>query len=158
MRVGAAPTVRLPLDVPPGLKEKRSMKDRITLVADILMAAAHADAQLHGEERNAVRRLLRQVLGGEALPMDLDFRVDEFNPETFDLGEAAAAFVADPPEVRRRLLELVSAVHAADEEFDLSEDAFVRQLGAALGLPEESYKDLASTVVEELDLAPLREG
>jgi uncharacterized tellurite resistance protein B-like protein len=132
------------------------MKDRIPIVADILMAAAHADAHLHGEERNTVCRLLRQVLGGGALPMDLEFRIDEFAPASFDLGEAGAAFAGDPPETRRRLLELVSAVHAADQEYDLSEDEFVRQLGAALGLPEDSYRDLAATVVEEIDLGPLR--
>lgn len=133
------------------------MKDRIDIVADILMAAAHADAHLHGEEKSSVRRLLRQVLG-DAVPMDLDFRIDEFNPATFDLGEAGAAFVADPPENKRRLLELVSAVHGADQEFDLSEDDFLRQLGAALGLPEDAYADLAATVVEQIDLEPLRRG
>src|SRR5829696_2070029 len=102
------------------------MKDRIHLVADILMAAAHADAHLHGEEKASVRRLLRQVLG-DAVPMDLDFRIDEFDPAAFDLGEVAASFAGDPPENKRRLLELVSAVHAADQEFDLSEDEFVRR-------------------------------
>jgi uncharacterized tellurite resistance protein B-like protein len=132
------------------------MKDRIPIVADILMAAAHADDHLHGAERTEVRRLLRQVLGSEALPMDLDFRIDEFKVESFDLGEAAEAFASDPPENKRRLLELVSAVHAADEEYDLKEDAFVGQLGAALGLPEESYRDLAVTVIEEIDIEPLR--
>jgi uncharacterized tellurite resistance protein B-like protein len=132
------------------------MKDRIPIVADILMAAAHADSHLHGEERNAVRRLLRQVLGGGALPMDLEFRIDEFDPKGFDLGEAGAAFAGDPPETRRRLLELVSAVHAADQEYDLSEDEFVQRLGAALGLPEDSYSDLAATVIDEIDLSPLR--
>jgi hypothetical protein len=133
------------------------MKDRIALVADILMAAAHADAHLHGEEKSAVRRLLRQVLG-DAVPMDLDFRIDEFDPGSFDLGEVGAAFVGDPPENKRRLLELVSAVHGADEEYDLREDEFVRQLGAAIGLPEETYRDLAATVIEEIDLEPLRRG
>jgi uncharacterized tellurite resistance protein B-like protein len=132
------------------------MKDRIPIVADILMAAAHADDHLHGAERTEVRRLLRQVLSAETLPMDLDFRIDEFKAESFDLGEAAEAFAGDPPETKRRLLELVSAVHAADEEYDLAEDAFVRQLGAALGLPEETYRDLAVTVIEELDVEPLR--
>ena len=132
------------------------MKDRIPIVADILMGAAHADAHLHGEEKAAVRRLLRQVLGGEALPMDLEFRVDEFDATAFDLGEAASAFTADPPETRRRLLELVSAVHAADQEYDLSEDEFVHKLAAALGLAEDSYRDLAVTVIEEIDLEKLR--
>jgi uncharacterized tellurite resistance protein B-like protein len=132
------------------------MKDRIPLVADILMGAAHADAHLHGEERAAVRRLLRQVLGGEALPMDLEFRIDEFDAATFDLGEAAAAFAGDPPENRRRLLELVSAVHGADQEYDLSEDEFVHRLAGALGLGEDSYRDLAVTVIEEIDLEKLK--
>ena len=54
---------------------------------------------------------MRQVLGGGALPMDLQFRIDEFDNGGFDLGEAAAAFAGDSPETRRRLLELVSAVH-----------------------------------------------
>jgi uncharacterized tellurite resistance protein B-like protein len=132
------------------------MKDRIPLVCDILMGAAHADAHFHGEEKNAIRRLLRQVLGGAALPMDLEFRIDEFQPADFDLGEAAAAFAGEPPETKRRLLELVSAVHAADQEYDLSEDEFVHRLAAALGVGEESYRDLAVTVVEEIDLAPLK--
>jgi uncharacterized tellurite resistance protein B-like protein len=132
------------------------MKDRIPIVADILMAAAHADDHLHGAERPEVRRLLCQVLGVEKLPMDLDFRIDEFKPETFDLGEAAEPFAGDPAETKRKLLELVSAVHAADEEYDLEEDAFLRRLGAALGLPEETYQDLAVTVIEEIDLESLR--
>jgi uncharacterized tellurite resistance protein B-like protein len=132
------------------------MKDRIPLLADILMAAAHADDHLHGEEKNAVRRLLRQVLGGEAVPMDVEFRIDEFDAAGFDLGEAAEAFAGEPIETRRRLLELVSAVHAADQEYDLSEDEFVHRLAAALGMPEESYRDLAVTVLEEIDLSKLK--
>ena len=92
------------------------------MVADILMGAAHADSPLHGDEQAAVRRLLRQLLGGEALPMDIEFHIDEFEVSKFDLGEAAAAFAGDPPENRRRLLELVSAVHGADPEYDLAED------------------------------------
>jgi uncharacterized tellurite resistance protein B-like protein len=132
------------------------MKDRIPIVADILMGAAHADAHLHGEERASVQRLLRQVLGSETVPMDLAFRLDEFDPATFDLGEAAAAFAADPPENKRRLLELVSAVHGADQEYDLSEDEYVHRLGAALGLGEDSYRDLAVTVLEEIDLEKLK--
>jgi len=132
------------------------MKDRLPIVADILMGAAHADTHLHGEEKAAVRRLLRQVLGGEALPMDIEFHIEEFNPAAFDLGEAAASFAGEPPENRRRLLELVSAVHAADQEYDLSEDEFVHRLGAALGLGEDSYRDLAVTVLEEIDLEKLK--
>ena len=128
------------------------MKDRLPLVADLLMDAAHADQRLHGEEKPVIRRLLREVLDAPALPMDLDFRIDEFSPERFDLAATAAAFAADPPAVKRRLLELVAAVHAADGEIDFQEDAQLRRVAAALSLPEESYSDLVVTIIEEIDL------
>jgi uncharacterized tellurite resistance protein B-like protein len=129
-----------------------AMKDRITLVADLLMAGAHADQQLTGEEKAVVRHLLRDILKVGTLPPDLDARIEGFDPATFDLGQAAATFAGDSPENKRRLLELVSAVHAADSEYDLAEDDFVRRLGAALGLDESSYRDLTATIVEEADL------
>jgi uncharacterized tellurite resistance protein B-like protein len=135
------------------------MKDRLPLVADLLMDAAHADKHLAGEEKPAVRKILRELLGKvTALPMDLDFRVDEFNPETFELGAAAAAFKDDPPELKRRLLELVAAVHAADGELDLAEDEQLRRVATAIGFPENEYRDLVVTVVEEIDLEALRFG
>jgi uncharacterized tellurite resistance protein B-like protein len=129
------------------------MKDRITTVADLLMAGAHADAQLSGEEKAVVRHLLREILAVQALPPDLDRRIEEFDPAKFDLGQASAAFATDTPETKRRLLELLGAVHAADNEYDLAEDAFLRQVGAAIGLDEKSYQDLTTTVIEEIDLA-----
>jgi len=128
------------------------MKDRLPLVADLLMDAAHADNALGGEEKAAVKRLLREILEAPALPMDLDFRVEEFSPERFDLAATAAAFANDPPAVKRRLLELCAAVHAADGEIELSEDEQLRRVGAALGLPAESYDDMVVTVIEELEL------
>jgi uncharacterized tellurite resistance protein B-like protein len=129
-----------------------TMKDRLPLVADLLMDAAHADEQLQGEERAAVRRLLRELLGSDALPMDLDFRIAEFSPETFDLDVTAGAFVADPPAQKRHLLELCAAVHGADGELHFKEDEHLRRVAAALGVPEDQYRDLVVDVVEETDV------
>ena len=128
------------------------MRDRIDIVADLLMAGAHADARLVGEEKAVVRHLLREILGARALPPELDTRIEQFQPQTFDLARTAAAFAGDLPDKKRRLLELVAAVHAADSEYDLAEDDFVRQVGAAVGLDETAYRDLVTTVVEEVDL------
>jgi uncharacterized tellurite resistance protein B-like protein len=128
------------------------MKDRLPLVADILMDAAHADDTLAGEEKAAVKRLLREVLEEPALPMDLDFHIEEFSHERFDLKTAAAAFASEPPAIKRRLLELCAAVHAADGEIDFSEDEQLRRVADALGLAPESYADMVVTVVEEIDL------
>jgi tellurite resistance protein len=128
-----------------------TMKDRLPIVADLLMDAAFADARLEGDEKDAVKRLLREVLDAQALPMDVDFRIEEFDPAKFDRKAAAAAFAGDPPPLKRRLLELVAAVHAADGEIDFAEDDHLRALGAALGLAPEAFKELVVDVVEEMD-------
>jgi hypothetical protein len=129
------------------------MKDRIDTVADLLMAGAHADAHFSGEEKGVVRHLLREILGAPALPPELERRIDGFDPGKFDLAAACACFTGDPPDTKRRLLELLAAVHAADSEYDLAEDAFVQKVGAAIGLDEARFRDLAATIVEEADMA-----
>jgi uncharacterized tellurite resistance protein B-like protein len=133
------------------------MKDRITIVADLLMGAAHADGRLEGQETNTVKRLLRELLAAPTLPMDLEFRLDEFNPKSFDLGEAGAAFVDDTLQEKRHLLELISTVQNSDGEFDLAEDAYLRRVGLAIGLPEAHYRDLAAAVLEDRALGLSRE-
>jgi len=129
------------------------VKDRIEDVADILMGAAYADQHLAGDERSAVKQLLKHLLDEDSLPMDLDFRIEEFTPDGFDLEKTAKVFVNDTPEVKRHLLELVAAIHAADQEFDVAEDEFVHKLGEALGLPHSAYKDMIISVIDEVDLA-----
>src|SRR5436190_145698 len=133
------------------------VKDRLPLVADLLMDAAHADARLEGEEKKTVRRLLRELLGAPALPIDLDFRVEEFEPARFDLAATAGAFARDSDAVKRRLLELLAAVHAADGELDFAEDEQLRRVGAALGLGQEQYDDLLVTIVDEIHLDEVAE-
>jgi hypothetical protein len=129
-----------------------TMKDRLPLVADLLMEAAYADDKLEGDEKDAVKRLLREILDVQTLPMDLAFRIDEFDGKGFDRGAAVAAFAGDPPALKRRLLELIAAVHVADGEIDFAEDAHLRAVGEALGLPPEAFKELVVDVVEEIDL------
>ncbi|HSS39520.1 MAG TPA: TerB family tellurite resistance protein, partial [Polyangia bacterium] len=97
-------------------------------------------------------RMLRDILGAPALPMDLDFRIDEFDPKRFDRAGTAAKFAGDPKDLKQRLLELVAAVHAADGEIDFAEDAQLREVGAALGLAPEDFQDLVVEVVEEIEL------
>ena len=128
------------------------MKDRLPLVADLLMEAAHADNRLDGEEKDAVKSLLCGILEVQALPMDLAFHIDEFDAKGFDRRAATQAFAADSPELKKRLLELIATVHAADGEIDFAEDAHLRAVGEALGLPAEAFKDLVVDVVEEIDL------
>ncbi len=130
----------------------KDQPDRLPLVADLLMDAAYADDRLHGEEKAAVKRMLREILDAPALPMDLDFRIDEFDPKLFDRAATTARFAGDPKDLKQRLLELVAAVHAADGEIDFAEDAQLRAVGAGLGLAPEDFQDLVVEVVEEIEL------
>lgn len=130
----------------------KDQPDRLPLVADLLMDAAYADNRLEGEEKTAIKRMLREILDVASLPMDLDFRVDEFDPKRFDRDKTLAAFAGDPKDLKQRLLELVAAVHAADGEIDFAEDAQLRAVGAGLGLQPEDFQELVVEVIEEIDL------
>jgi uncharacterized tellurite resistance protein B-like protein len=130
----------------------KNQPDRLPLLADLLMDAAYADDRLEGEEKTAIKRMLREILDVQALPMDLDFRIDEFDPKRFDRAQTLSAFAGDPKDLKQRLLELVAAVHAADGEIDLAEDAQLRAVGAGLGLAPEDFQELVVEVIEEIDL------
>jgi len=128
-----------------------AIRDRIMVITDLLLGAAYSDQNLRGQEEDTVRKLLRELLDGEELPKEVDDRIKTFPAGTFDMKQAATDFTADPPIKKRKLLELVAAIHDADEELDLDEDAYLRDLAKALGMDEDEYKDLALHVeVEEL--------
>jgi hypothetical protein len=76
-------------------------------------------------------------------------KIAQFDPATFDLKASAAAFASDSEGDRKKLLYLVSAVTESDEEIDFAEDQYVRDLGAALGLPASALKGLTVDVEDE---------
>lgn len=133
--------------------------DRTLAICDLLLGAAHADSHFHDQERETVRDLVADLHGDDALPAEVEARIDDFAPAGFDVARAAAGFRADPMDERRKLLHLVAAIHDADEELDLAEDDYLRALAAALELPADALKGLALEFeVEELrgDFAALK--
>jgi uncharacterized tellurite resistance protein B-like protein len=133
------------------------LKDRIHVIADLLMGAAHADGRLEGMEEATVKRVLRDIVGQHTLPMDLEFRLTEFDPAKLDLAAATAAFAEDTPAEKRKLLELLTTVQGADGECDLAEDAYLRRVGLAIGLDEAHFRDLAAAIIEDRALGLSRE-
>ncbi|HTE50372.1 MAG TPA: TerB family tellurite resistance protein [Kofleriaceae bacterium] len=128
--------------------------DRTLAICDLLLGAAHADSHFRDEERDTVRKLLVELGGGAALAPEVEERIGSFAAAGFDLARAAAAFAGDPIEEKRKLLRLVSAIHDADEELDLDEDAFLRGLAGALELPDDELNGLAL----EFEVEELRES
>jgi len=125
------------------------MKRRPDKVADLLMGAALADRHLDGRELDTVRTLLRRAMGRPSLPEWLVWRLDDFKPEHLDVTEAVAKLGLDSDDTKRKLLELIVAVHESDETWDLSEDAYLREVASALGLAAADYADLT---VGELEI------
>lgn len=116
--------------------------DQYLVITDLLLGAVYADERMEGSEDKTVRKLLCEILETEKLPAAIEGRIENFDPETFDVEEAAEEFASDPVIKRRRLLELVVAVVEADDETDLAEDAYLLALARALGMNEDEYKDL----------------
>jgi uncharacterized tellurite resistance protein B-like protein len=119
-----------------------SLDPRFLVITDLLLGAVHADDRLEGEEDAAVRKLMKEVVGAAELPIEVEARIENFEPGTFDVSAAAAKFAADPGVKKRKLLELVAAVFDADGEVDFAEDDYMRSLATALGMGEKEYGDL----------------
>src|SRR4051794_10507422 len=94
--------------------------DRILPLCDVLLGAAHADARFEDRERAEIREMLADLAGAKLSP-EIEARIAAFDPRACDLAKTAAVFKNDDPDERRRLLFLVAAVNASDDELDLAE-------------------------------------
>ncbi|HEY5922754.1 MAG TPA: TerB family tellurite resistance protein [Kofleriaceae bacterium] len=121
--------------------------DRIVPLCELLLGAAYADKELKDQEKDEVRSLL-EGLAGE-LPTDVELKIVAFDPASFDLKASAAPFKGDSEDDRKKLLYLVSAVNEADEEIDLAEDQYLRDLAAALDLPKAALEGLTVEIETE---------
>lgn len=131
------------------------MSNQNETLADLLMGAAFADSRLDGREYEAVKNLLAQVMGVDAIPEEMEARLKAFDPKAFDPAAAARSLGLEDDAAKRHLIELVVAVNEADEELDLDEHEYLLQIAKALDLPKDAYSDLTLEVlsVEELKAA-----
>ena len=137
-----------------------ALPDRILPLCDLLLGAAYADQQFKDREREEVRALLAELTGA-APTKEIEQRIAAFDPARFQLAATAAEFRRDPEEDRRRLLELVVAVHDADDELDFAEDEYLRALAGALDLPASALAGLTVDMeIEEMrdSLTKIRKG
>ena len=137
-----------------------ALPDRIVPLCDLLLGAAHADDVYKDREDEEVRGLLEDLCGG-SLPIEVETRINSFDPKTFDVAKTAAVFRGDPEDDRKRVLFLVAAINDADEEVDFSEDEYLRALAKALDLPASALDGLVIDVeVDDLreDFAKVRKG
>src|SRR4051812_35157867 len=104
--------------------------DRIFPLCELLLGAAYADDEFHPSEKTEIRALLVELAG--ELRIEVEACIASFEPKKFDLQSIIGIFQDDPEDERLRLLRLVSTVIEADDEIDLSENEYLRQLASAL--------------------------
>ena len=122
------------------------------ILADLLMGAAYADKHFDGREGAVVRDKLRTFLELEELPGELEARLTAFDPSSFDLESTATMLRSESSDRQRKILDLVAAVHDADEELDLDEDTYLATLASCMGLRESRYEDLKLEILSVEDL------
>jgi len=120
----------------------REEPDSVRPVANLLLAAAHADGSFCAEEQATVRGLLCQLLGTEALPLELEAQLREFDPQRFDLQQGIDDFRQHAHTGDERMLQLVRKVCEADATIDLGQDDYMVGLALALSLSPSRYRKL----------------
>jgi len=140
-----------PSSVPPPAEEAL-----LRALADVLLAAAHADGKACARELRTVRRLMTNITGADAPPPWLEQAIGTFDPSKFDLATATEALREIPAVQRRHVIELVRAVCDANNAFDLEEESFLIRLALALALSQEDSADLVVHPAPGLDGAAKR--
>jgi uncharacterized tellurite resistance protein B-like protein len=126
-----------------------STADRIFPLCELLLGAAYADDELHPQEATEIRALLIELAG--ELRVEVEACIASFEPAKFEMKSVLGYFRDDSEEQRRKLLLLVSTVIEADEEIDLAENDYLRELAAGLGLPSSALDGLTVDVeIEEI--------
>ena len=126
-----------------------SISDRIFPLCELLLGAAYADHELQQQEKTEIRALLIELAGERHV--EVEACIASFEPAKFDLQSIIGVFRDDSEEDRRRLLRLVTTVIEADDEIDLAENEYLRELAGALGLPDSALEGLAVDIeIEEI--------
>lgn len=122
------------------------------------MAAAHADPLQTEPPYDIVCAALKQVMGAGYLLSDMDGRLKAFDIESFDVDATVSALAFEDAAQKRQLLELIAAVHDADQILAEEEDEYLRTVAEALEVPPESYADLTLDVEDRLSLYEARDS
>ena len=133
-----------------------STSDRIFPLCELLLGAAYADQEFHAQEQNEIRALLVELAG--ELRVEVEACIASFEPEKFKPASVIGVFKNDPEDERRKLLLLVAKVIEADEETDLAENEYLREVASLLGLPESALDGLVAEIeIEEVDVDDVKE-
>lgn len=131
-------------------------EEALAALAELLMMAAYADHEYHGDEAFTILGIVRRASPGGKVTAGLQRRLAMFSPEGFDVADACERIQLRDGAERRRFFALLGQVTDADGELDLRESTFIREVAAALGADPDEIDGLVVEVAEhdEADDAP----
>jgi uncharacterized tellurite resistance protein B-like protein len=91
------------------------------------------------------KAVIREYLGGLASESEmkaLDERIESFSMDTFNFESVVATFVGDSGDDKHKLIQVLAAVHTADDEHDLGEDEYLRKVASSLALDAADLREL----------------
>lgn len=130
----------------------------VSYLTDLLMGAAHSDKQVESVEINKVRDIIKKIIGKKEIPASIEERINNFEPEKLDIKKTVSALVDNFKELqtskekKRKIIELIAAIHDIDEVLALEEDEYLGKIAEALKLDPEDYKDLKLEIISVEDL------
>jgi len=123
--------------------------DRIFPLCELLLGAAYADDEFHASEKREIRALLVELAG--EMRVEVEACIASFEPEKFKPASVIGIFKDDSAEEREKLLRLLATVIEADDEIDLAENEYLREVATALALPKSALEGLVVDVeIEEI--------
>ncbi len=121
--------------------------DRIFPLCELLLGAAYADRQFVRQEETEIRALLIELAG--ELRIEVEACIASFEPEKFKPSSVIGYFKDDTEEDRRRILLLISTVIESDDQIDLAENDYLREVASLLELPASALEGLVVDVEME---------
>ena len=118
--------------------------DRIFPLCELLLGAAYADGEFQSQEKTEIRALLVELAGESRV--EVEACIASFEPATFDPSSVTGSFKNDSEDERRKLLLLASTVIEADDQIDLAENDYLRNLASLLSLPASALDGLVVDV------------
>ena len=124
-------------------------EDKLVQIGRLLVGAAFADGDYHDLEEEKIVSILGDFIHDEATAGRVAGKVDQFDAESFEVGEAVAE-LGDLNETDTNLvLSMVGEVIDADFTYDFSESDYMKEVADALGADPDSYADETVELVEE---------
>lgn len=132
------------------MKTLKLDESQLSHLADILLGAAHADADYDGREAETIALILDELVRDHEIPMAVSEHIQAFSIDDFSVSEACGSLHFNAEE-RHSVFALLARVVDADDVLDFSESAYIKAIAKELGAKPHEYEEY---IVEFIEIKP----